>query len=306
MIAVGIDIAKDKIDVWMNNHLTTLKNNRPAIEKFFSKVDKNKTKALMEATGSYHRLTHRILCELEIKAMVINPYQSRHFAKSMNIVCKTDKVDAKVLSLYAERMDFKPTAVPTELEEKIQDLVRHIDSLKKTLTVYRLRQEILDSDVKSSCAVVIQMLKTEISTTEEKVDQLINTNQSLQIKRDILESAPGIGRQTANVLIGLMRELGLCNRNEIAAIAGLAPINCDSGKMRGRRRIQKGRHDVRRHLYMPILGAVTKHNPVLKEFYQRLVKAGKPPKVALTACMRKLLIILNMMVRTGEKWRVLA
>jgi len=306
MIAVGIDIAKDKIDVWMNNHLTTLKNNRTAIEKFFSQVDNNKTKALMEATGSYHRLTHRILGDLGIQTMVINPYQSRHFAKSMNVICKTDKVDAKILSQYAEKMDFKPTPIPTELEEKIQNLIRHIDFLKKTLISCQLRQKTSDGLVQASCDSIIQNLKTEILTMEAKVDGLIASDEALCKKRDIIKSAPGVGRQTANVLIGLMRELGQLDRNAIAAIAGLAPINCDSGKMKGRRRVQKGRHDVRRHLYMPILGAVTRHNPVLKEFYERLIKAGKPAKVALTACMRKLLIILNIMVRTGENWRVSA
>lgn len=303
MIAVGIDIAKDKIDVWMNNHLTTLKNNRTAIEGFFSKVDKAQIKVLIEATGSYHRLTHRILGDLGVQTMVINPYQSRHFARSMNVICKTDKVDAKILSQYAEKMDFKPTPVPTELEEKIQNLIRHIDFLKKTLISCQLRQKTSDDLVQASCAFIIQNLKSEILKIEAEVDCLINSNEALCKKRDIIKSAPGVGRQTANVLIGLMRELGHLDRNAIAALSGLAPINCDSGKMKGRRRIQKGQHDVRRHLYMPVLGAVTKHNPLLKEFYERLIKSGKPAKVALTACMRKLIIILNMMVKTGENWR---
>ncbi len=303
MIPIGIDIAKEKIDIWMNGTLTTLKNNGKEIIKFFESVPRE-SQIVMEATGRYHRLTHRVLSELGFSVMVINPFQSRHFAKAMNILCKTDKVDAKVLCTYAEKMTFKVTSLASALEEQMQNIVRHIDDLKKTKTSLLLRLKESDGFEKESLERVIKNLDKEIKCCKKTVFGMIQEDSQLKSKMEILESIPGIGATTAVTLLCLLKEMGSMTRQEAAALSGLAPMNFDSGKMRGKRHIQKGRHDVRQHLYMPILGAATKHNLVLKAFYERLIEAGKSAKVALTACMRKLIVIANSLLRKEEKWKI--
>ena len=303
IIPVGIDIAKHKIDVWMNNKQTTLSNNENAIKNFFNSINRAGIKIVMEATGRYHRLAHRLLDELGFEVMVINPYQSRHFAKSMNIFCKTDKVDAKVLCQYAQRMDFTKTFVPSKAEESLQDLVRYLDDLKKVSEQYENRLELADGIAKESLNRLIELTNNEINHITEAIEALIKSDEKLENRCKILTSIPGIGKATAAVLVGLVRELGYISNKEVAALAGLAPMNCDSGKFSGKRRIQKGRHDIRRFLYMPIIGAATMHNSVLKAFYKKLIAAGKPAKVALVACMRKLIIFANALLRKGEKWQ---
>jgi len=256
----------------------------------------------MEATGRYHRLAHRTLSVLGFDVMVINPFQSRHFAKSMNIFCKTDKVDAKVLSQYAQRMDFFTTPVPSKTEERLQDLVRFLDDLKGILIQYEHRLEHADGITLTSLKRLIKSTKEEINITAEAIEELIKSDDNLAKRCEILTSIPGIGKATAAVLVALLRELGSISNKEAAALAGLAPMNCDSGNFTGKKHIQKGRHDVRRFLYVPVVGAATMHNSVLKSFYNRLVAAGKPSRVALIACMRKLIVFANTLLKKGEKW----
>jgi transposase len=304
MAAIGIDISKQKIDVWLNGKLTTLQNNTKAIEKHFKSIDSQDTKIVMEATGRYHRITQQVLATLDLPVMVINPYQSRHFAKSMNVICKTDKVDARVLSEYALRMDFKPTKARSEHESELQDLIRHVDDLKSILKQYKQRLEGAYGASKKSLLRLIKNLELEIAEIETTIKQHINADKDMARRKDLLKSIPGIGDWCAAVLIGLLGELGHLSNREIIAMAGLAPINFDSGKFTGKRHIQKGRHDVRRLLYMPTLGAATQHNKALKCMYDRLINAGKPPKVALTACMRKMLIFANATLKNNTAWEL--
>lgn len=304
MIAIGIDIAKEKIDIWMNNKNTTIKNNDLALKKFFEPIQRSGVRIVMEATGRYHRLAHYTLSALGFDVMVINPYQSRHFAKSMNIFCKTDKVDAKVLSLYAERMDFVKTPVPSKNGEELQNLIRYLDDLKGILIQYEHRLEYVTGESLDSLKRLIESTKKEMDIITKSIEKLIKSDKDLSRRCEILISIPGIGKATAAVLLGLVRELGTISNREASALAGLAPMNCDSGRFTGTRHIQKGRHDVRRFLYMPIIGAATKHNPVLKNFYDKLIAVGKPTMVALTACMRKLIVFANALLRKDEKWAV--
>lgn len=304
MIAIGIDIAKEKIDIWMNNKNTTIKNNDLALKKFFEPIQRSGVRIVMEATGRYHRLAHYVLSTLGFDVMVINPFQSRHFAKSMNIFCKTDKVDAKVLSLYAARMDFVKTPVPSKNEEELQNLIRYFDDLKGILIQYEHRLEYVTGESLDSLKRLIESTKKEMNIITKAIEKLIKSDKDLSRRCEILTSIPGIGEATAAVLLGLVRELGTISNREASALAGLAPMNCDSGRFTGARHIQKGRHDVRRFLYMPIVGAATTHNPVLKIFYDKLIAAGKPTMVALTACMRKLIVFANALLRKGEKWAV--
>jgi transposase len=304
MVAIGIDIAKQKVDVWMNNKNTSIDNSEQALKTFFGPIKRTDIRIVMEATGRYHRLAHHTLNALGFDVMVINPFQSRHFAKSMNIFCKTDKVDAKVLSLYAQRMEFLKTQVPSKNEEDLQDLIRYLDDLKGILTQYEHRLEYVTGPALTSLKRLIKSIKEEIDAITKAIEKLIQSDKNLSNRCEILTSIPGVGKATAAVLVGLVRELGNISNREVAALAGLAPMNCDSGRFTGKRHIQKGRHDVRRFLYMPIVGAATVNNPVLKVFYNRLIAAGKPARVALIACMRKLIIIANALLRKGERWMV--
>ena len=304
MISVGIDISKKKIDIWMDNKLVTLVNEQESIEKYFTPLKQQRLKIVMEATGRYHRISHTILAQLGFDVMVINPFQSRHFAKSMNVLCKTDKVDAKILCEYAQRMEFKSTPLLSSSESELRDLVRHLDDLKGILQQYQQRLEDAEGFSSTSLQRLIQNIKTEIKTTEKEIETIIKSDKSLLHRRNLLITVPGIGKTTAAAIIGLVSEIGKISNREIAALAGLAPMNFDSGGFKGKRRIQKGRHDLRRFLYMPCVGAATQHNKSLKALYKRLIEKGKPAKVALAACMRKLLIYANATLKQGTEWQL--
>lgn len=304
MLAIGIDISKKKIDIWMNNKLTTLSNNEALIKKFFLPIKSGDVRIVMEATGRYHRISHQVLTSMGFPVMVINPFQSRHFAKSMNVLCKTDRVDAKVLSQFAERMDFKQTIPLRASEAELRDLIRHLDDLKDVLKQYKQRVDDSEGFSRKSLDRLIKSIKEEIATAEKEIDRLIGADKKLSHNRGLLITIPGIGKNTAAMLLGLLRELGTVSNKAIAALAGLAPMNFDSGRFQGKRRVQKGRHDVRRLLYMPTMGAATQHNKTLNTFYKGLIKEGKPAKVALTACMRKLLIFANSTLKQGTPWEM--
>lgn len=303
MIAIGIDISKKKIDVWMNNKLTTLPNAEKAFKIFFDSINRKDTRIVMEATGRYHRLAHEVLSNMGFEVMVINPYQSRHFAQAMNVFCKTDKVDAKILSEYAQRMDFHKTNVLNDNEKSLQNKVRYLDDLKGMLIQCENRLEYADYMELKSIKRIIKSFKDEIEKISKAINNVVKSDQEMKIRFDILKSIDGVGDATAAALLGLMRELGSVTNKQAAALAGLAPINKDSGNSVGKRQIQKGRHDIRRFLYMPIIGAATQHNAVLKNFYAKLINAGKSAKVALIACMRKLIVYANTLLRKNEKWQ---
>lgn len=260
-------------------------------------------KIVLEATGKHHRLVHKILSKLNYDVMVINPFQSRHFAKAMNVICKTDRVDAKILSLYAERMKFKSTTMQTEEELEMQELSRYIQDLKHIKLELEARLRDSDGFVAKSLIKAINAIKKQIQEAESQLNSLISANNKLSSKCELLESIPGIGHQTAIMLLCNLRELGTLNKKQIVGLAGLAPMNNDSGIFKGRRYVHGGRKDIRASLYMPILGAATQHNNRLKLFYEHLVNSGKSKKVALVACMRKLIIWANSVLATSEKWQ---
>lgn len=301
ILTAGIDVSKDKLDIFYNNQHVSIKNDQQSIKEYFSGISKS-SQIVLEATGKYHRLSHTVLTEMGFAVMVINPYQSRHFAKSLNINCKTDKVDAKILSLYGEKIGFTKTPPLTDTELHLQELMRHLDDLKKIKLELQARKRESRGFVNSSLDKAIASITEEIKATEKELDEAIDKDAALKEKVNLLLTIPGIGQTTAMSLICLLRELGSVNKRQIAALAGLAPFNNDSGKFKGKRMIKRGRHDVRTHLYMPILGAATQHNPRLKNFYDHLIAKGKLKKVALTACMRKIIVWANAMLTTMTTW----
>jgi len=302
MLTAGLDIAKDKIDIYLDGQYSQIANNEKCIKNQFEGVDRS-CRIVLEATGKYHRLSHQVLDKMGFEVMVVNPYQSKHFAKAMNVICKTDKVDAKILADYAERMQFKATAKASEDQEKMQDLSRYLDDLKQSKHTFDMRLRESVGFISESLHCTINTLVAQISKTEAELKGLIVDDAEQSNRMELLMTIPGIGERTAISLLSYLRELGTANKRQIAALSGLAPMNNDSGTHQGKRRIRGGRRDVRRHLYMPILGAATQHNKRLNVIYTRLVEKGKPKKVALTACMRKLVVWANAILTTGQPWQ---
>lgn len=302
ILSLGIDVSKSKLDVYLNGKSFEVNNDSKSIQKSFSKIDRT-AKIVMEATGKYHRVAHQKLFEMGFSVMIINPYQSRHFAKSMNILCKTDAVDAKILAMYAQRMDFKETPPSSKIQLELQELSRHLSDLKKMQHGTNMRLEGAEGYLKKSLKRILKSIETEIAEVEEKLKSIILDDEVLRNKLMLLKSIPGVGDKTALMLLSCLKELGTLKKTEISALSGLAPINQDSGTMRGKRRIKGGRYDVRAGLYMPIVGAATIHNSRLKVIHDRLVGAGKMEMVALVACMRKLVIWANAILASGEPWR---
>jgi len=301
-LSIGIDVAKAKLDIFDGNRSFIIGNDEKSIREAFKGYCSD-SKIVLEATGKYHRLAHRVLHSLGFKVMVIDPYQGRNFAKAMKITCKTDKVDAAVLSRFGETMKFTETIPSTEIQAEMRELSRHLDDLKRVKSEVEARRDEADGFIDKSLLSVIKSLEKEIKKTESQLKEVVSKSDELSKNVSLLQTMPGIGSATAIMLCSLVSELGKTSPKEIASLTGLAPMNNDSGTFRGKRRIKGGRHDVRRSLYMPVLGAATIHNPRLNIIYTRLVDAGKPKKVALTACARKVVVWANAILTQQQPWK---
>jgi transposase len=257
---------------------------------------------VLEATGGLQTPLAAALAEADLPVVVVNPRQVRSFAKAMGQLAKTDRIDAKVLAHFGEM--FKPTVRPlkSEEEKELSDLMSRRRQLLEMLTMERNRLGGATSrKVKRLIAVNIDGLKRQLAELDKDLDQMIKGSPVWRAKEDLLRSVPGVGKVLARTMLSSLPELGQLDRWRIASLVGVAPLNCDSGKYRGKRRIWGGRSEVRTALYMATFSA-TRHNPVIRAYYQRLVDKNKSFKVAMVACMRKLLIILNAMVKTGSTW----
>jgi len=301
MIPVGIDVAKNKIDVFYQNQHFVVINENKELRKFFKQLPKD-SRIVMESTGKYHRKAHEILAQMKLDVMLINPFQSRNFAKAMNVICKTDKVDAKMLALFAEKMDFTATIPATETERKMQELSRYLDDLKQQRVALLTRKEGSLPSVAKSITKLIKEIDKEIQSIESQLDDLSDNDEEIAKKKNLLLTIPGIGKTTALLLLSNLRELGSLSKSQIVALAGLAPRNNESGTYQGKRYVRGGRSGIRSSLFMPILGAATRHNSRLKRFYHQLLENGKCKKVALTACMRKIIVWANFMIAHNLSW----
>lgn len=308
-VIIGIDVSKDKLDTACRGadfSLTQVTNDPVGFSKLIAAIRKvQPSNVVFESTGSYHRNLAEALGKQEIPFALVNPWQVHNFAKSMGILSKTDKKDAYLIAKFAEVKEIKPQALPDEAQAELAELLTRRNQLIGIRSGEKLRasqQAATAVHTRKSVDAHIAFLDEQIKALDAARDALVRTSPHLAEKNKILQSVPGVGPVTAHTLLGLMPETGYLNRREIAALAGLAPFAHDSGKMQGRRFIKGGRSRVRGVLYMAAMTATT-HNPVIREFYQRLLKAGKPKKLALVACARKLLVILNAMLRTKTLWQ---
>lgn len=261
---------------------------------------------VLEATGGYQRGVVASLGGAGLPVVVVNPRQVRDFAKATGQLAKTDLLDAHVLAAFGATIKPELRALPSEDEEELRDFLARQQQVIQMLVAEKSRllqaqgrgRQPLRRKIKSH----ISYLEREIKTLDSDLDQMIRKSPLWREQDDLLQSVPGIGKQTSRILLGTLPELGAASAAEIARLAGLAPMNRDSGKFRGKRWIGGGRPRVRAALYMATLSA-TRFNPVVRMWYSRLLSAGKPKKVALVACMRKLLVVLNAMIRNKARWQ---
>ncbi len=303
---IGIDVSKDTLDMasYPTGQIWQYKNNQHGITKTVEKLKSvNPEIIVMEATGGFEIPLKDALDEAGLAVTIINPKRIRDHARSMGILAKTDKIDARVIADFAAKTELMPKPPREKAERELDALITRRNQLSEMLAAERNRQkQQLDKDIKADIEAHILWLEERIKSLDKEIKDKIEQNPVFKAKSELYRSMKGVGDIFSSTLIAKLPELGKLNQREIALLVGLAPINKDSGRLRGKRMIQGGRAMVRRAAYMPVLAAI-RFNPVIKGLYQRLVARGKLHKVALVACMHKMLTILNAMAKNNSPWR---
>jgi transposase len=302
---VGIDVAKLRLDVAVrpDGEVRTIGNDEKGWEQIGCwMVELQPELVVVEATGGYEANLLAVLLGKHLPVARVNPRQVRDFAKATGTLAKTDKLDAKVLAHFAEAVKPEPRPMPDEQLQALSELVARRRQLVEMLAAEKNRCHQACREVRERILSHVQWLERELEELDDELRTQIQENAEWRETDEILRSTPGVGRVLSMTLLTELPELGRLNRKKIATLVGVAPLNRDSGQMRGKRTVWGGRASVRAALYMAALSA-SRHNPVIRAFYERLRKAGKLPKVALTACMHKLLIILSAMIKNRTRWR---
>ena len=301
---VGIDVAKAELVVALgpSGDLLTVPNDEGGIRHVLEHLQAaSPALIVLEATGGYETPAVAALAAAGLPVVVANPRQVRDFAKAVGKLAKTDSLDAYVLALFAERVRPAIRPLPDEALRTLDAFLTRRRQLIEMLVAERNRLAHALPPVEKSLKQHIRWLEQRLEDVDSNLDQTVQQSPVWRAKEDLLRSVPGVGPIVSRTLLADLPELGALNRKQIAALVGVAPMAKDSGTLRGKRMVWGGRAPVRAALYMGALIA-SRHNPVIRDFYQRLLAAGKPKKVALTACMRKLLVILNTMVRNNTRW----
>jgi transposase len=306
LVVVGIDVAKDKVDACIR--ALTLRQTYPSTaqgqRKLVAWLRKHRVnKAVMEASGGYERGWARVLREAGIEVRIVDPKRVRSFALSAGRLAKNDAIDAEMIAWFAETFREAPSQTHDAAHEELQTLVK----ARLGLIDFRMRlvsqsEHAASGLVQKAHAHILKSLACEIAKLEAAISAKVKSTPDFAGRAEIIESVPGFAETSSANLVAGMPELGQVSGGIAAALIGLAPYDDDSGKRRGERHIKGGRRWVRNAIYMPCVGAATLNNPVLKTYYQRLLAKGKSPKVALIACMRKLIVILNTMIARRQKW----
>ena len=305
-VCVGIDVSKQSLDLATDHTPATrpFANDAQGHDAIVKHLQGLSVKLIvLEATGGYERTIVAALLAAKLPVVVANPRPVRDFARATGKLAKTDRIDAIILARFARTINPEPRTLPDENARILQEKIARRGQLVNLSTAEsnRLRQA-HDQAVKASIQQVITLLKQQLKKLDDDLDQMIRQSPAWREKENLLKSVPGVGDQTARQLIINLPELGQCSRQQIAALVGVAPFNRDSGRRRGRRTVYGGRAHVRATLYMATLVA-TRCNPIIRHHYQNLLAAGKRKKVALIACRRKLLTMLNAMLREGKSWK---
>lgn len=310
-VFVGIDVGKEALVVAartpagpLGELALTVANSDTGLAGLVPQLAAAKpTLVVLEATGGYERLAAATLTLAGLPVVVVNPRQVRDFGKALGVLAKTDALDAAVLAQFAERirpaLRERPAGETALLSEQVLRRRQVVDMI----TAETNRRALLGPAVRERVDAHIGWLKRELDDIEHDLQRLIEATPAWRARDELLQSTPGVGPRVSHSLMALLPELGRLSRQRVASLVGVAPFADDSGRHAGVRHIKGGRASVRAALYMAVLTGI-RHNPILKAFYARLRGKGKAAKVALTACMRKLLTILNTMVRTNQPWHV--
>ena len=305
---IGIDVSAHTLDIAVYYHDQPIKtwsepNNPVGIDRVIRRLRKlNPTGVVLEATGRLESAIAAALATAHLPVAVVNPRQVRDFAKATGKLAKTDQIDAQVLAHFAQAVQPEPRPLPDDATQRIAQLLARRRQIVEMITAEKNRLVRATLPVRQHIEKHIRWLETELDNINQSIDQHIQSSPVWREKDNLLRSVPGVGPVLSCTMVGCLPELGTLNRKQIAALVGVAPHNRDSGTLRGKRTIWGGRAHVRHALYMATLVATT-HNPTIRAFYEHLVNEGKAKKVALTACMRKLLTILNAMVKEQTPWR---
>lgn len=304
-VNVGVDVAKAKLDVYLfeRGRMFSISNEEGAIAALIRRLSRYRLERIViEATGRLEQPFVRAAIAKGLPVVIVSPLKIRRFAGAIGQLAKTDEIDARLIAQFAATL--KPVAHPTPdaKAQLIKDLVVRRRQLTALRTMEKNRRQVMPEALKPSIDRIIETLDREIESLEQLVQHAVEQHDAWRHKRDLLTSMPGIGRSVASTLIGDLPELGSLCRRQIAALTGVAPFNRDSGTLRGKRRIRGGRAHSRTALFLSAMVA-TRYNPDIKRFYERLLQAGKHKKVALTACIRKIVAALNAMLRDNKPWQ---
>ncbi len=304
-VVVGIDVSKRRLDVCLmpDGEAFAVANDQRGIDELLSRLEEVCPElVVLEATGRYERPAAAAIAASGIAVAVVNPRQTRDFAKATGRLAKTDKIDAGVLARFAEAVGPRPSVLPDEESSALQAILTRRRQLLEMLVAENNRLQMAPEAVARRIRAHMEWLRKEIERTDGELDEAIASSTTFKENEALLRSVPGVGPVLARTLLAELPELGTLESKRLCALVGVAPFNRDSGTLHGKREVWGGRAPVRAALYMGALVA-TRHNPHIKEFYERLLAAGKPKKVALVGCMRKLLSILNAVMRDRAIWR---
>lgn len=302
---IGVDVSKDHLDIYLsNNKSKKIKNKDKSIQTYLKSIKELRISlVVLEATGGYEQRLVKALHESGIAVSVVNPRYTKNFAKSLGRNAKNDLLDSQILCIYAEKIKPKATKASSKQVLELKSLILRREQLVSNLSAEknRLKAPTGNEATKECISEAINFFKLQIKKINQQIKNAIGQHDDFSNKDKLLQQVSGVGKVCSATLIALLPELGQINRKQIAALVGLAPYDNDSGKSYGKRSIYGGRTSVRNILYMATLTAI-RNNPCIRHFFKRLVQKGKNGKVAITACMRKLLTALNAMIRDNLSW----
>ena len=303
-INVGVDTGKTQLDIYIRplDIYFTVTNDEKGIKQAIKELKKHTvTRVVIEATGRLEQPFILACADAKIPFVIANPVNIKRFAGAINQKAKTDKLDAQLIAYYGEAIKPSLSTLKPQQMRLMSDLLSRRRQLMDMQTMEKNRSQIMPKEVLSLINPILTALKNQIEKVDGKLQKLINECDDYKAKNDIIQSVPGVGNVVAFNLLSDMPELGYVNNKEAASLIGVAPFNRESGAYQGKRMIRGGRPKIRTAMYMAMMSAI-QCNPKFKEIYQRLVTAGKPKKVAIIACIRKLVIVINSMVRDGVMW----
>ncbi len=302
---VGVDVSKHHLDWALGGEgsVARVPNTPAGVRRMVAKIQNWEVALIIvESTGGYERVLTEALTEADLPVVLVNPWRVRRFGEGLGVLAKTDPLDARILALYGERARPPRRPLPGPRQRQMADWVRRRRQLIAMIVAEKNRLDTASGGIRRDIQALVKLLERRVGKIDERIDTAIAADPEKAENYERLQSAPSVGPGVARALIVDLPELGALGRKQISSLVGLAPFAKDSGRKSGKRRIRAGRTGPRTALYLAAMNGA-RFNPVLKEMYDRLIAAGKPPKVAFIALARKLLTILNAMVRDGTTWQ---